>query len=297
MLRILPLCAMLAVASAAAAADISSGKGAPAAPPVVSACAESEGIPTDVFGFTTGSDVGEPGSFGPSFTYGGGFGARVGRSSSHGGMLQGSYGLAPCLEVGPYLLGGYASAAADGVSANERSFGAGVETKYRLLGRDAHGLGLTAIVDPSINRIDPQDAGRFTSHNTGLRLFLDWTAIPNTFYVALNVSHDLAWTGPDRYARSSTFTVGGALAWQVVESVYLSGEIRHQRAHDTLGFRKQAGHATFSGPGVYWQATKAFAISAAYNIQIFGRARGEPGDLDLTNFSRHLVKVKAAYSF
>lgn len=284
-------------ATASLAADLPSRKGAPVAPPVASACTESEGIPTDAFGFTTGSDVADPGSFGASLTYGGAYGTRLGSSNSHGLQLQGSYGLAPCLEVGPYLLGGFSRSSFAGVSADERSFGAGIETKYKLLGRDMHGIGLTAVIDPSFNRTDPDGAGRFTTYNTGLRLFADKTLVPGKLYAALNLSQDMTWTGPDPYARSSTFTVGGSLAWQVLEGVYLSGEVRHQRAHNTLGFGKEAGYATFAGPGVFWQATKQFAISAAYNVQVAGKAKNEPGNLDLTNFSQHLVKVKAAYSF
>lgn len=290
-------CLASSAATFAMAADLPSRKGAPAAAPVLTACADSEAIPTDAFGFTTGSDVGEPGSFGTSLTYGGAFGTRSGRLNSHGAILQGSYGLLPCLEVGPYVLGSFSNASIGGVSTDERGYGAGVEIKYRLLGRDLHGIGLTAVLDPSATRIDPDGAGRFTSYNTGLRLFIDKTLVPGKLYAAVNISHDLTWTGPSPYLRSSTFSVGGSLAWQVVENVYLSGEVRHMRAHNELGFGKEAGHATFAGPGIYWQATEKFAISAAYNIQLAGRARGEPGNLDLTNFSRHLVKVKAAYSF
>jgi hypothetical protein len=50
------------------------------------------------------------GSFGPSLTYGGGYGTRTGTLNGHSAQLQGSYGLLPCLEVGPYLLGGVANA-------------------------------------------------------------------------------------------------------------------------------------------------------------------------------------------
>jgi hypothetical protein len=289
--------AVSALLSPAFAADLPSRKGAPAAPPVLSACSESEGIPTDAFGFTTGSDVAEAGSFGASLTYGGGFGIRDGRQAAHGLQLQGSYGLFPCFEIGPYLLGGYSDATLAGASADSRSFGAGVEMKYRLLGRDLHGIGLTVVVDPSFNRIDPTGAGNFTGYNTGIRLFADKTLIPGKLYAALNLSHDLSWTGPSPYLRSSTFTVGGSLAWQVIDGVYLSGEVRHQRRYSDLGFGTEAGYATFAGPGVFWQATKQLAISAAYNVQIAGKAKGVAGDLDLTNFSQHLVKVKLAYSF
>lgn len=289
--------AVSALLSPAFAADLPSRKGAPAAPPALSACSESEGIPTDAFGFTTGSDVAEAGSFGASLTYGGGFGIRDGRQAAHGLQLQGSYGLFPCFEIGPYLLGGYTDATLAGASADSRSFGAGVEMKYRLLGRDLHGIGLTVVVDPSFNRIDPTGAGNFTGYNTGIRLFADKTLIPGKLYAALNLSHDLSWTGPSPYLRSSTFTVGGSLAWQVIDGVYLSGEVRHQRRYSDLGFGTEAGYATFAGPGVFWQATKQLAISAAYNVQIAGKAKGVAGDLDLTNFSQHLVKVKLAYSF
>lgn len=281
----------------AIAADLSSRKAASAPPPALSACTESEGIPTDAFGFTTGSDVADVGSFGPSLTYGGAFGTRTGSSNGHGLTLQGSYGLFPCFEVGPYLLGNITGASAGGVSADSRAFGAGVEMKYKLLGRDMHGLGLTLVIDPSLNRTDPDGAGRFTTYNTGIRVFMDKTLIPNTLYAALNLSQDLTWTGPSPYQRSSTFTVAGSLAWQVSDGLYLSGEVRHMRAHNELGFGKEAGYATFAGPGVFWQATKQLALSAAYNIQVAGKAKGQPGDLDLTNFSQHLVKVKLGYSF
>lgn len=224
-LKHLALAALLSgAATVSLAADLPSRKGAPVAPPVASACTESEAIPTDAFGFTTGSDVADPGSLSASLTYGGAYGARLGSSNSHGLQLQGSYGLAPCLEVGPYLLGGFSRASLAGVSADERSFGAGIETKYKLLGRDMHGIGLTAVIDPSFNRIDPDGAGRFTTYNTGLRLFADKALVPGKLYAALNLSQDLTWTGPDPYGRSSTFTIGGSLAWQVLEGVYLSGE-------------------------------------------------------------------------
>lgn len=287
-----------ALSAPAVAADLSSRKGAPVAPPpVVSICTESEGIPTDAFGFTTGSDVADTGSFGTSLTYGGAFGTRTGSSNGHGLTLQGSYGLFPCFEIGPYLLGNITSASAGGVSADSRAFGAGVEMKYKLLSRNMHGIGLTVVIDPSLNRADPDGAGRFTTYNTGIRIFADKTLIPNTLYAGLNISHDLTWTGPSPYQRSSTFTVGGALAWQVQEGLYLSGEVRHMRSHNELGFGNEAGYATFVGPGVFWQATKQLALSAAYNIQVSGKAKGEPGNLDLTNFSQHLVKVKLGYSF
>lgn len=293
------LLALVASASfvPAFAADLSQRKTAPATPPVLSACTESDSIPIDAFGFTTGSEVADPGSFGASLSYGGGFGVRDGRQAAHGLQLQGSYGLFPCAEIGPYLLGGYTDATIAGVTADARSLGAGLEMKYRLLGRDLNGIGLTVIVDPSFNRTDPTGAGQFTTYNTGMRLFADAALVRGKLYAAANLSQDLTWTGPSPYLRSSTLTISGSLAWQVVDGLYLSGEVRHQRRQNEFGFGDNIGYATFAGPGVFWQATKALALSAAYNVQLAGKAKGQPGDLDITNFSQHLLKVKAAYSF
>lgn len=293
--------ALLALAASAAfvpalAAELPAGRTAPAAPPP-SACTESDSVPIDAFGFTTGSEVADPGSFGASLSYGGGFGVRDGRQAAHGLQLQGSYGLVPCVEIGPYLLGGYTDATIAGAKADTRSLGAGLEMKYRLLGRDRNGIGLTMIVDPSFNRTDPSGAGPFTTYNTGLRLFADTALIRGKLYAALNLSQDLTWTGPNPYQRSSTLTLAGSLSWQVVDGVYLSAELRHQRRQDALGLGDNVGYATFAGPGVYWQATKALAISAAYNVQLAGKAKGQPGNLDVTNFSQHLLKLKVAYSF
>ena len=286
-------------ATAASAADLPSRKGAPAAPaPTISACSETDSIPTDAFGFTTGSEVASVGSFGPSLTYAGGYGTRIGRLNSHGLQLQGSYGLFPCAEIGPYLLGGVTNGRALGVSTDATSYGAGVEMKYRLLGRDMHGIGLTLVIDPSVNRTNPDGiATNFTTYNTGIRLYADNALVPGKLYAAFNASQDMTWTGPSPYGRSSTLTLAGSLAWQVQEGLYLSGEVRHQRRHNDLGFGNEAGNATFVGPGVFWQASKEWALSAAYNIQVYGKAKGQPGDLDLTNFSRHVLKVKAGYSF
>ena len=297
-MRAFAMAAALTMTSLSAmAADMPVRKSAPVAPAPVSACAEPEGVPTDAFGFTTGSDVADPGSLGASLTYGGAYGARGGAFASHGATAQLSYGVLPCLEVGPYVFGNLTNASFGGVSADSRGYGAGIEMKYKLLTRGAHGVGVTAVIDPSAGRTWLEGVPGFTGYNTGLRLFIDKALIPGRLYGALNFSHDLTWTGPSPYLRSSTFSVGAALAVQVVEGFYVSGEVRHQRRYANLGFGNEAGYATFAGPGVFWQVNQRLALSAAYNIQVAGRAKGVPGNLDLTNFNHHLVKVKAAISF
>lgn len=298
--RVASLAALVVAASLssqAVAADLPSRAAAPAADGP--ACYEKEGLPTDVFGFTTGSDVNDLKSLSGSLTYGGAFGTRFGTFNAHSGTGQLSYGLVPCVEVGPYVFGNVTRAGFGGVSGDLGAYGVGIENKYKILGRDAHGIGLTAIIDPSVARNDPAGFGNpnFTVYNTGLRLFADKTLVAGKLYGALNLSHDLTWTGPSGYLKSSTLTIGGALAWQVVDGFYLGGEVRHQRRYGNLGFSREAGFATFAGPSFYWQATKALGLTAAYNVQVAGKAKNAPGNLDLINFNQHQVKAKATYSF
>jgi hypothetical protein len=282
------------------AADLPSGKGVPVAPAAAGpACYEKEGLAADVFGFTQGSDVNDLKALTSTLTYVGAVGTRFGSFHAHGGTLQASYGLLPCVEVGPYVLGAVSRSRFGGLDFDQNSYGGGVEVKYKLLGRDVHGLGLTLIVDPSVTRTDTLGFGNplFTVYNTGLRLFADKTLVPGKLYAAFNLSHDLTWTGPNAYGRSSTFAISGALSYQLVDGFYVGAEVRHLRRHASLGFSNDAGNATFLGPNMFWQIGKSVAINAAYSIQVAGKAKAQPGNLDLVNFNQHQFKAKIAYAF
>jgi hypothetical protein len=262
-----------------------------------SVCDSDDDAPTDAFGFTDGSGIADLGRGSLGLTLNADGGVRRGRSLGRGAMLQGSYGLLPCLEVSPYLLGGTTRSQIERQGLKDKAYGGGFEARYRLLNHGRHGFGLTMGIDAGLERNESHGEGRFSTYNTTMRVLADKVLIPGTLHAAFNLSHNLIWSGPSPHERASTFTIGGALAWQVVEDVYLSGEVRHMRQHDTLGFGKLAGHATFVGPGIYWQATDQLAISLAYNVQVYGEERGQPGRLDLTNFSRHLVQMDIGWTF
>lgn len=266
-------------------------------PVAATVCDNDEDAPTDAYGFTDGSGIADLGKGSLGLTLDSGMGVRRGRSIGRGAMLQGSYGLFPCLEVSPYVLGGTTRSQIERQGLKDKAYGGGIEAKYRLLSHGRHGFGLTAGLEAGLERNESHIEGRFSTYNTKIRLLADKVLIPGTLYGAVNLSHNLIWTGPSPHERASTFGIGGSLAWQIVEDVYLSGEVRHMRQHDTLGFGRLAGHATFVGPGVYWQATEQLAISLAYNVQVFGEERGQRGRLDLTNFSRHLVQLDLGWSF
>ena len=260
-------------------------------------CDDLDDAPTDAFGFTDGAGIADLGRGSLGLTLGGNAGVREGRSLNRNAQLQGSYGLLPCLEISASLFGGTTRSMIARERLKDRSHGGSFETKYRLLNHRDHGLGLSLGLETGLERNDDRQSGRFSSYNTAFKLLADRIIIPGSLYGAVNVSHNLIWNGPEPYQRSATTAVGASLAWQFRPGLYLSGEVRHMRVHNELGFGKEAGYATFAGPGLFWQATKQLAVSAAYNIQLAGKTKSGPGNLDLTNFSQHLVKLKLGYSF
>lgn len=260
-------------------------------------CDSSDDAPTDAFGFTDSSGIADLGGGSLGVTLGGNAGVREGRSRSRNATLTGSYGLLPCLEIGASLFGGTTRSVIARERLKDRSHGAGLEMRYRLLNHNQHGFGLTLGVDGGVERNDDKQTGRFDSYSAGFRVLADRVLIPETLYAAVNLSHNMVWNGTEPFSRSSSFAASAALAWQFAEGIFLSGEVRHLRQQNSLGFGNHAGHATFVGPGVYWQATESLAVSVAYNVQVTGHERGRHGPLDLSNFSRHLVQVDIGWAF
>lgn len=269
----------------------------PVASPASARCGDDADAPTDAFGFTDGAGIADRGGGSLGLTLNGDMGVRRGRSMGRGAMLQASYGLFPCFEISPYVLGGTTRSQFEREGLKDKAYGGGVDLKYRLLNHSQHGMGLTVGIDNGIERNEGATAGRFSTYNTLFRLMADKILIPDTLFGAVNVSHNLIWSGPSPHQRASTFAVGGSFAWQVMDGIYLSGEVRHMRQYNALGFGRRDGHATFAGPGIYWQATEQLALSVAYNVQVYGQEHGQPGRLDLNNFSRHLVQMDIGWTF
>lgn len=290
-LRAIGLGAMLLAAQNAIAFEAEPEADAPAV------CDDIDDAPTDAFGFTDGSGIADLGRGSLGFTVDGNAGVRDGRSLSRNGSLQGSYGLLPCLEVTVSAFGGTTRSTIARERLKDRSFGGSLEAKYRLLSHRDNGFGLSLGVETGLERNQDRAIGQFSSYNTAFKVLADKILIPGTLYGAVNLSHNLIWNGPEPYRRASTTAIGASLAWQVREGVYLSGEVRHLRQQNSAGFGNHAGHATFVGPGIYWQATDDLAISLAYNIQVAGHERSRQGPFDLTNFSRHLAQLEIGWSF
>jgi hypothetical protein len=297
--------ASVALASASYAADMPSRVTKPTPPIAASAaCFEKNSLPGDVFGFTTGSDVADLGSWGAGLEYNGAYNTRFGSFGGHLAKAQVSTSFLRCLEVGPYVQGSFLKSSIFGLKTDSNTIGGGVEFKYKLLGRDVHGVGLTIVFDPNVNKgtVDQKffglkvGGGDFNAVNTTTRVLMDFNIAPRLFG-AINLEHTANWTGDKNYIRSSGLNIRTALSYQVTEEFYLGAEASHQRAYAGSFLNRDVGNAWFVGPTFYWQATKMISLTGAYNIQVAGRAKDENFGLNLTNFNQHTAKLKLGISF
>lgn len=285
------------------------------APAPSAACLESSGLPTDVFGFATGSDVNDLGALSGAIEYNGNFGTRFGSLSGTLVKAQLSYSPLRCLEIGPSIQGFGLNAGRNTLALDQRQFGGAVEFKYKVLGRATHGVGLTFTTEPGVFS-RKYESGFLPLKPTGTvvtnlaRMLVDFEIVKNRVFGAINVEYGTVWDNPvspapSGYARFSALNLRAAAAYKVSDTFYVGVEGSHQRAYTGLGLNKGVGNAWFVGPTFYWQATEKFSITGSYNYQVAGVTNnafnvtggfGSRG-VDLVNFNRHLAKLKVAYSF
>jgi hypothetical protein len=316
----------LTSAHSASGADLAKKPTPPAPAETVAACKETKesALPPDVFGFGAGSDVADPGSLAAGLEYGGGFGERGRRFSTHSLKAQLSYGLLPCLEVGPSLNTGMANGRDRFSPISDRTsvFGGQVEFKYKLLGRATHGLGLTLVTEPGYSVFnarlkDPLTpfVGSERSHgfSNTYKALTDFAIVPDKLFGALSVEFAHAYTSREPlglagcatngissggYCRSSNLNFRAALAYKAADPFFVGAEVQYLSAYDGAFLNRFAGSAVFVGPTFFWEIVPGkVAVNAAWATQVSGKARGVPGNLDTTNFSQHIAKAKLAFTF
>lgn len=287
---------------AAFAADLPARKAMPAAPTVSGACLETNALPTDVFGFTTGSDVTDLGAWGGTVTANGAFTSRSTRVTSVTGVAQLATGLFRCFEIAPYaFLGGADAKARGGLSGSSTTYGGGIEAKYKFLGRDVHGVGATVDLDVSgagTRFSGLLGAGTVTSYNVAARLFLDRELVAGRLYGALNLEHVSTFsTIAGVSADSSQFNVRAALSAKVAPNLFVGAEALYSRSYLDAGYGRFLGDAFFVGPNMLWAINDKWTFNAAYQVQVAGKARALPGALNLNQYSMHYARVKLGYAF
>ena len=255
-----------------------------------------------LFGFTEGSDLGAPGEIELEWDVTGRAGKRAGRFRAlDSGIalkmpLTADFRLAPGLTFAAHdtALAGAPARTSGGVN------GAVLETRLRLLDRRAAPFGLTFSAVPSYAGIDGGSGLAATGLGGEFGLLADAELVPGRLVAAVNACFGLSAT--TLHATGERFPVSGieiagALAHRVEPGLFLGGEMRYARAYEGLTLDRLAGEALYLGPTLYAVLSPRTWISLTWNVQMAGRAAGEPGPLDLSVFDRHQMRMRVGYMF
>jgi hypothetical protein len=194
--------------------------------------------------------------------------------------------------------------------------------RYQFIKRDPSPVGLTLSLEPQLGFFN-QDTGeraRRTALESGLSL--DTALVPGRVFGAVNLTYeaervrpkgfigldrDLEEVDPSNPAavaitrspteRESTLGISAAVAFQAAPNLVVGAETRYLRQYEGLDFKAFEGHALFIGPTLYVKVSDHVSLSAAWDVQVAGKANDEPGHLDLENFERHQAKLKLIAQF
>jgi hypothetical protein len=256
-----------------------------------------------MFGFTEGSDVGTAGEKELETDSTGRFGKLGGAYNNVATALEAKYSFSDRFRLSAVATVAYYDIA--GVSGlDDRRRGAlqsvSFDARCRLLDRERAPFGLTLSVEPHWGFADETSGTPADQQRAEFRLLADRELIASRLFAAFNVIYEPEQTrlrGLGETLRNSTLGVSAALAMQVMPGVFIGAEARNLRHYDGLGLDGFAGQALYIGPTLYATFGERYFISAAWNVQVWGGVAGASGALDLDNFERHQVKLRAGVRF
>jgi len=256
-----------------------------------------------MFGFTEGSDIGEAGEKELESDSTGRFGKLSGSYNNVATTLEAKYSFSDYFRLSAdATVAYYDTKRVDGL--DDRRQGAvqsvSFDARYRVFDREHAPFGLTLSVEPHWGFTDEMSGEPADQYGAQVRVIADRELIAGRLFAAFNIIYEpeqkrLRASGET--LRESTLGVGAALAMQLMPNVFVGVEARNLRHYDGLGLNGFAGQALYIGPTLYATFGERYFISAAWNVQVWGAVAGSSGALDLDNFERHQVKLRAGVSF
>jgi hypothetical protein len=260
----------------------------------------------DIFGFTSGTDVGERGDCGLAFEYSGRAGKADGSYWAGTLKTQFSATLADnfAVALSPFVTHHRIRGVTDLDDANQIRFdGFSGEASYRFIERSAgNPIAATVSMEPRWARVDGTSGGAVTAYSVEFKLFVDAVLIPGKLFAAINLNYAPATQKADAdptgaWIKSSSTNTSGALTYQVNERVFVGAELRYLTAFEGATLDHTVGEALFGGPTMLVKLTDSTALNVVWTPQMWGRGTTLDRQLDLDNFERHQFRLKLATSF
>jgi len=260
----------------------------------------------NLFGFTEGTDIGQPGEKEIGWESVGSFGKRSGSYKAWEHKLE--FGYTPTenihLELG--ILG--VSTAVKNVPGLEdrhvNAFsGISGELKWLIVNRGPGApIGLALAVEPEWARIDDADGSRVRKFAVETKLIADTELIPDRLYLGANVVYEpevIRSLSEGMTEHESSLTFSTALSYRVLPWLAIGPEFQHMRAYDMgIGLNHFVGYANFVGPSMYIAFGPKATLTLSWGHQVRGKSIEEPGQrLNLVDFSRDIGRIKANFEF
>jgi hypothetical protein len=258
---------------------------------------------THLFGFTLGTDVNDVGQKEAELENTG----RFGKSDGSYAAVSSEFGL-KFIPFKNFSIEPEVSAAYDGISGvpglddrQQLAFESlTFETRYRLLDRTHAPFGLTLGLDPHLGFIDDISGAPVDQYGAQFLVAADKELVEKRIFAALNLLYE-----PDAtrsritggWEHQSDVGISAGLTAQTASGIFIGAEARYLRSYDGLALDAFTGNALFAGPTFYWKISELYWMSAAWSVQVAGRAADGMGSLDLTNFERHQVVLRFGYNF
>ncbi len=260
----------------------------------------------DIFGFTSPTDIGNPGDKGFGNENDGRFGKRNGGYHALNSKYEFSRTLTGDWWIAGSFFGSYNySRGAPGLDdVNRPAFdGLSFEIERRILKRSAQNpFAISISLEPRWARIDGTAGQASNSYGAAFKLFTDAVIVPDRLFWAAN----LQWTpqsAQDISARntwldSSSTPASMALTAQLSAKLFIGLETRYLSVFDGVWLNQNAGNALYVGPTLLWRITDPVVFNATIQPQVSGHAAGSPDRrLDLDNFERAQYRAKFAVTF
>ena len=177
---------------------------------------------------------------------------------------------------------------------------ASFSARFRLLDRAKGSVGLSFSVEPHWGFVDETSGSRIGHFGTQAAILMDRELIPDRVLAAFNVQFENDRIRPvaASVARHESILGSGlALTAQTGSRLWLGAEVRYLRSYDGAALNVFSGQALYFGPTAFVTLPNNYWLSAALNAQVWGRAVGLPGSLDLINFERYQVKLRVGFNF
>ncbi|MBR0811262.1 hypothetical protein JQ544_06985 [Bradyrhizobium diazoefficiens] len=256
-----------------------------------------------IFGFSMGSDIGNPGDIEVEFENVGAFGKRSGTYAAWANLNQVKYTVSDNFRIAPgFSLSGQHIKGVPGL-ADHRDIafsGAALELRYKLVDRTVAPFGLTLHAQPGWSRIDDGSGMHIAQYGGEFAALFDSELIKDRLFAAFNVWYATGGTreiATNLWRHDSEMQLQTAISYVLTPDLVLGLGVRYARAYDGGALNRYVGDAVFAGPTFSYTISKEVGISGTWQMQVAGNAVGDGRSLNLEQFERHQALLRINLHF